>query len=310
MALTGSVSRKIAGEMVAIDDRRNGWRYLVLPIAQEDELVNDAVLSAAAFHFSVNVNAQFLDPGAVYQSAIRKLRLRQDMTCYNVVEQQKILLSLLVLLVAAVVSGSSDFRTIFGLLEGALYALGGEDRISHGELGRFVVWQIRKYRGWVSPHLSLEHGVKRLHQSVTKPYKSDGWEDISQGCLLYPKFESSWSLIYKLNEQACNIYVMRALAEPGTPPYTDLVDRFINTLELLPPDSPGMYLVPFTIFLAAAESSEVTQHELFENVLLEHSKRTGFANLPLALRFLREIWSGSRYLAWTEAFTKLPVFVV
>lgn len=144
MALTGSVSRKIAGEMVAIDDRRNGWRYLVLPIAQEDELVNDAVLSAAAFHFSVNVNAQFLDPGAVYQSAIRKLRLRQDMTCYNVVEQQKILLSLLVLLVAAVVSGSSDFRTIFGLLEGALYALGGEDRISHGELGRFVVWQIRK----------------------------------------------------------------------------------------------------------------------------------------------------------------------
>lgn len=130
--------------MVAIDDHRNGWRYLVLPIAQEDDLVNDAVLSAAAFHFTMNISAQFLEPVAVYQSAIRKLRLRQDMTCYNVLEQQKILLSLLVLLVAAVVGGSSDFRTIFGLLEGGLYALGGEERLSHGALGRFVVWQIRK----------------------------------------------------------------------------------------------------------------------------------------------------------------------
>lgn len=103
---------------------------------------------------------------------------------------------------------------------------------------------------------------------------------------------------------------MRALADPGTPPHTDLVDRFINTLKLLPADSPGMYLVPFTIFLAAAESSKATQHEFFEKALLEHSKRTGFANLPLALSFLREIWSDSRSLAWTEALTKLPVFVV
>jgi len=158
--------------------------------------------------------------------------------------------------------------------------------------------------------LSLEHGVKRLHQSAAQPFKSDGWEDISQGCLLYPKFENSWSLIYNLNEQACSIYVMRALADPGTAPYTELVDRFIQTLKMLPPDSPGMYLVPFTIFLAAAESSEASQHQFFEAALLEHSRRTGFANLPLALNFLKRIWSGSRLPAWTEALTKLPVFVV
>jgi hypothetical protein len=103
---------------------------------------------------------------------------------------------------------------------------------------------------------------------------------------------------------------MRALADPGTPPHIDLVDRYIETLRLLPPDSPGMYLVPFTIFLAAAESSEPAQHQFFETVLLKHSKRTGFANLPLALKFLREIWSNSRHLDWTEALAKLPVFVV
>lgn len=131
--------------MVAVDDQGNGWRYFVLPIAEEDELVDYSVLSAAAFHFAANVNAGFLEPMAIYQRAIRKLRVRQDMMRYNLLEQQTILLSLLVLLVTAVVSGSSDFRTIFGLLEGGLYALGGEERMSHGELGRFLVWQIRKY---------------------------------------------------------------------------------------------------------------------------------------------------------------------
>lgn len=104
--------------------------------------------------------------------------------------------------------------------------------------------------------------------------------------------------------------MVRALAEPGTPPHVDLVDEFIETLKSLPKDSPGMYLVPFTIFLAAAESSQANQHEFFENALLRHSQRTGFANLPLALRFLQEIWSHPQRRNWTETLTMLPVFVV
>jgi hypothetical protein len=98
----------------------------------------------AAFHFSMNVDDRFLNPTLVYQRAIRRLRSRQDVTSYDIVRKQSVLLSLLVLLVAAVVSGSSDFRTIFGLLEACLQALGGEESISHGELGTFLVWQIHK----------------------------------------------------------------------------------------------------------------------------------------------------------------------
>ncbi|KAK5046149.1 hypothetical protein LTR84_008606 [Exophiala bonariae] len=303
-------SNNIAGEMVGIDDHRNGWRYLVLPIAQADDLVDESVLSAAAFHFAANVSGKNLHPIAFYHQAIRKLRSRQDMTMYDTVGQQRILVSLLVLLVAAIVSGSSDFRTIFGLVEGAIFALGGEERVAVGELGKFIVRQVRKYRGWVSPHLSLEHGVNRLRQSSSQPFQCEGWEDISNDCLLYPNFQSSWSLIYKLNEQACNIYVVRALAEPGTPPHVELVDGFIKTLRSLPQNSPGMYFVPFTIFLAAAESSQPQQHEFFEQALIMHSQRTGFANLPLALRFLQQIWSQSQHQNWTETLTTLPVFAV
>jgi hypothetical protein len=142
--LTSPVSQRIAAEMVLVDDHQNGWRNLVLPLARQDALVEDTVLSVAAFHFSMNVDDRFLNPTLVYQRAIRRLRSRQDVTSYDIVRKQSVLLSLLVLLVAAVVSGSSDFRTIFGLLEACLQALGGEESISHGELGTFLVWQIHK----------------------------------------------------------------------------------------------------------------------------------------------------------------------
>lgn len=143
--LLSVVSQRIAADLVLVDDHRNGWRFLVLPIAQQDQLVEDTVLSAAAFHFATNVDDRFLRPNAIYQRAIRNLRTRQDLTSYDMVKNQSILLSLLVLLVAAVVSGSSDFRTIFSLLEACVHALGGEDSISHGELGTFIVWQIHQY---------------------------------------------------------------------------------------------------------------------------------------------------------------------
>ena len=162
----------------------------------------------------------------------------------------------------------------------------------------------------MAPLLGLEQGVKRLNQSVRKPYTCEGWEDISLYCHLYPQFERSWSLIYNLNEQACNIYVQRALADPGSPSRVDLVNKFINTLTALPPDSPGGYLIPWTIFLAAAESSEPAQHQFFEDVLLKHYKRNGFANLLLALGFLRELWSDPRSRDWPRALAQLPVFVV
>ena len=106
------------------------------------------------------------------------------------------------------------------------------------------------------------------------------------------------------------MYVLRALSDPNAPPRTDLVDTFIKTLETLAADSPGMYMVPWTIFLAAAESSEPEQQRYFEEVLLRHHKRNGFANLPLALRFLRQSWQNPRSRNWTAALAELPVFVV
>lgn len=130
---------------MVIDSQLNGWRHLVLPIAHLDDLVMDAVLSASAFHFSANVNNQLFKPNAIYANVIRRLQQRQNLELQDTTSKQTVLLALLVLLATVMVNGCSDFPTIFRLLESALNAVGGEEALIQGELGLFLVRQIRKY---------------------------------------------------------------------------------------------------------------------------------------------------------------------
>ena len=139
------VSNNIATEMVVIDDGRNGWRHIILPVAHLDELVRDAVLSATAFHFSANVKEQVFDPNVIYARVIRRLHQRQNLDVYDTNGKQHVLLALLVILATVIVNASSDFPTVFNLLESALVASGGEEAVIEGELGVFLVRQIRKY---------------------------------------------------------------------------------------------------------------------------------------------------------------------
>lgn len=139
-----SVANEVALELVAIDDQRNGWRYLVLPIARSDCLIMSSALAAAAFHFTSNVSKDFVCPLIFYQSAIAELRHRQDIRSYSNQGQQIIILSLLTLLATTMVSGSVDFRIILQLIEAAWNAAGGEASLNVGELGVFVTRQYRK----------------------------------------------------------------------------------------------------------------------------------------------------------------------
>lgn len=127
-----------------MDDSNNGWRYLVLPIARTDDMVRAAVTAAAAFHFHSSTDTRLVDPMASYYNAIALLRKRQDLAGESVVGQQSVLLGLLVMLASTMIQGSSDFRVLFNLIETAFSAVGGEDAVAQGELGTFLVRQVRK----------------------------------------------------------------------------------------------------------------------------------------------------------------------
>lgn len=139
-----TVFNHIAPELVAIDDQRNGWRYLVLQIAVYDDLIMHSVLSVAAFHFAANTGNSLLSPTTTYSNAIDRLRQRQDLSAYDTHGKQVVILSLLVLLVTSMVSGCADFRTILNLIDSAWNAAGAEEDLGAGELGLFVTRQSLK----------------------------------------------------------------------------------------------------------------------------------------------------------------------
>lgn len=133
--------------MVVVDDRNNGWRHLLLPIARADDLVLDAVLAASAFHFvgSSTPNQLVANPHEIYARVIGRLQGRKDLPGYDLRTKQAIILSILVLLVVVMINGCSDFPIIFHMLQSALNAVGGEAGLSDGgEVAEFSLRQLHK----------------------------------------------------------------------------------------------------------------------------------------------------------------------
>ena len=139
------VSENIAPEMVVIDDSSNGWRYLILPIAHEDPLVMNAVLAASAFHFASNVLGEDREFALQsYTHAIWELQKRHNLHELSADTRHFIIVAILVLLVAVMIDGCSDFPRLFCMLQSAVAANGGEDALVGGELAEFLTRQIPK----------------------------------------------------------------------------------------------------------------------------------------------------------------------
>lgn len=132
--------------MVVIDGTYNGWRHLVLPVALDDELVMSAVLAASAFHLTGNSRSQSVaDPSTLYAQAIHELQNRRSLTGCDLRTRQMVILAIVVLLVVVMINGCSDFPVMFRMLESALDAIGGEDKLTDGgEIAEFSLRQIRK----------------------------------------------------------------------------------------------------------------------------------------------------------------------
>ena len=168
-----------------------------------------------------------------------------------------------------------------------------------------------RFRNYAAPLLSQLKGVSTLTMTASvRPSSSSGWECFRSYYRLYPDLSYPLSLIYDLNEQACNIYTTRVLAGPNGAPLTELVQTFKNTLETFPSGAPGEHVLVWATFIAASASVLPEHQQYFTEVLLRHHRRNGFANIPTALEQLRRIWARRKQQDWTKVLPKLEVFIV
>lgn len=134
--------------MVAIDGPHNGWRHLVLPIAESDELVMDAVLAISHFHHSLPcsgaIAARDSEPSSFYTRAIQGLQYRRQLHDCSRDDKHAIILTILLLLTAVMVTGSTDFPVLFGMLQSAIDAIGGVAELGYGDVPEFLTRQLRE----------------------------------------------------------------------------------------------------------------------------------------------------------------------
>ncbi|EEU38373.1 uncharacterized protein NECHADRAFT_58708, partial [Fusarium vanettenii 77-13-4] len=136
-------SNHIANLIAVINLGFNGYRDLVLPQAEIDPLVRKAVVVIVEQHLSLqNGTTVSLDPTA-YSSLVRDLITRSKRCAPQ--DDESALTVLLLLHIREMISGSPNFKLVYGSLRVVVNALGqGLDAMA-SELRKFVEMQILRY---------------------------------------------------------------------------------------------------------------------------------------------------------------------
>ncbi|KAF4452454.1 hypothetical protein F53441_4734 [Fusarium austroafricanum] len=330
-------SRCISTEMVAIDGVHNDWRHLLLPLAQQDELVMDAVLTVSSFHFHINNltnnfkqsqkqysafgnsfhDTYVPDPYQLLGRTLQGLRKRQELICTNQTTQHSVLISLILLMTSVLVTGGSDFPVLLRMMESALDAIGGKEGLGTGILAGFIMRELHKIRVYAAPHLGEEMGL----QMISSQARTDQLFGCLNHCLqLYPEHTPLFSQVADLVYQARDIYLQQVLSDqtsnffdldliPANPKSVARVQRFIEALEKFPETSPVAHMLVWTTFVAASDA-QLEEHKVyFENVLRRHHARSGFGNLLKGVEALKRLWGRKPGERWTTLLPQTKVLV-
>ncbi|KAJ4203420.1 hypothetical protein NW759_015172 [Fusarium solani] len=314
-------SDNIASEMIAIDGPHNGWRYLMLPMAESDELVMDAVLAVSLFHSSRVLHDDLVIDQIEqdhYGRAIQGLQKRSQLRDCDRSNQQSILITVLLLLTAVMVNGSSDFPILFGMLQSAIDAIGGEVELGSGDIAEFLVRQVHKLQVYAAPLLSEHAGIKMISSEAEV---AQMFECLNHCLQNNPRHSDALALVPNLVHQACEIYMKQTVIGTRTRAAPQIrarhviesinrVQRFIDTLEEFPEDTPGKQVLTWACFIAASDCRLAEHKEFFSEFFLNRYARNGFMNLTMGLEALRKIWARKPDERWTVLLPQLKLFVV
>ncbi|WXC57969.1 hypothetical protein SNK03_003870 [Fusarium graminearum] len=330
-------SKCISTEMVAIDGVHNDWRHLLLPLAQQDELVMNAVLTVSAFHFHINklenrliqskqqysafgnnsCDSYVPDPHLLLSRTLQGLRKRQELHSRDQTTQHSVLITLLLLMTSDLVTGGSDFPMLLRMLESALDAIGGKEGLGTGILAGFIMRELYKIRVYAAPHLGEEMGLEMISSQA----RTDQLFGCLNHCLqLYPEHAPLFSQVADLVYQARDIYLQQVLSDqttsffdldpvPTNPSSIARVQRFIETLGQIPHTSPIAHILIWTTFVAASDAQLDEHKTYFEDELRRHHARSGFGNLLKGIEALKRIWARKPGERWTTLLPLTKVLV-
>ncbi|RBA20962.1 hypothetical protein FPRO05_08409 [Fusarium proliferatum] len=291
----GYFSNNIAQLIAVINMGFNGYRDLVLPRAETDPLVRKAVLLVVEQHLSLqNGTAISLDPAA-YGSLVRELIMRSHQCAPQ--DDDSALTALLLLHIREMISGSDNFRLIYGSLRVVVNALAKNAGEGTSDLRRFLQMQILRVCLFGESLFNETNGVHFIQAQQQACLEFITWCD-----RFHPELKDLLSQLASLTTWACDIYVQRAIFNPPPSETVPMIERFKQSLGQVDAyvDIVGRHLLAWPYFIVAAESSTPDHREFFLDKLVKLHNTTGCWNLLRAIDQVKEIWASQSSIRWTS----------
>ncbi|KAF5003126.1 hypothetical protein FDECE_10317 [Fusarium decemcellulare] len=291
-----AVSNHIAELIAVINLGFNGYRDLVLPRAEIDPMVRKAIVLIVEQHLSLqNGTTVSLDPTA-YSSLVRDLITRSTKCAPQ--NDETALTVLLLLHIREMISGSDNFKLIYGSLRVVVNALTQNvDGISSDLMRRFLQMQILRVCLFGEPLFNEANGAHFIQAQRQACLEFIRW------CIeLHPELEGLLLQLLNLMTWACDIYVQRAICNPPAAETVPMVERFKQSLEDVDAyvDIVGRHLLVWPYFIVAAESSTADHRDFFLEKLASLYNTTGCWNILRAIDQVKEIWASQSSIRWTS----------
>ncbi|KAF4459041.1 Acriflavine sensitivity control acr-2 [Fusarium albosuccineum] len=289
------LSNNIAELIAVINLGFNGYRDLVLPRAEIDPMVRKAIVLIVEQHLSLqNGTTVCLDPTA-YSSLVRDLITRSTKCAPQ--NDETALTVLLLLHIREMISGSDNFKLIYGSLRVVVNALTQNVDGVSSIMQRFLQMQILRVCLFGEPLFNEANGAHFIQAQRQACLEFIRW------CIeLHPELEGLLLQLLNLMTWACDIYVQRAICNPPAAETVPMVERFKQSLEDVDAyvDIVGRHLLVWPYFIVAAESSTADHRHFFLEKLASLYNTTGCWNILRAIDQVKEIWASQSSIRWTS----------
>ncbi|KAJ4258730.1 hypothetical protein NW762_007816 [Fusarium torreyae] len=288
-------SNNIAQLIAVINMGFNGYRDLVLPKAETDPLVRKAVLLVVEQHLSLQKGTAItLDPAA-YGALVRELISRSHQCAPQ--DDDSALTALLLLHIREMISGSDNFKLIYGSLRVVVNALAASRDDKSSDLRRFLQMQILRVCLFGESLFNETNGVHFIQAQQQACLEFIRWCD-----RFHPELEGLLSQLANLTTWACDIYVQRAIFNPPAEETVPMIEMFKQSLGEVDAyvDIVGRHLLAWPYFIVAAESSTADHREFFLDKLVSLHNTTGCWNILRAIDQVKEIWASQSSIRWTS----------
>ncbi|KAI7230003.1 hypothetical protein KC330_g7182 [Hortaea werneckii] len=299
-------SSTIASIMVTFDRGSNGYRNIILPLAHQDELVQRAVCVVSAFHIGRQDPSLYEMAEAGRTAIIAKLsQSARNNENSNEVFNLSTSVTLLVLLVGEMVTGSTEFNHLFSMMSALLQGSNILQETS-SPVEAFLRQQVHMFQLFVRPFLDPASGAVMLKGSI-KQYLD--FMTCFSDC--GPWYSAQVSCLEGAVHLAKDIYLEDYNAERHPLACHVKLERLRDMTLSINLATPGMHALVWPNFVAAASSRSQEHREYFVFKLRQIYEKTPMDNILIAIERLEEIWERFPSGGWTKCLGRFrPILAI